>query len=66
LKLSHQLFIALILILRLTPEEFDVKEVYRFGGDAPGEDEQVLYLITSLVGVKGGKYPLRSIHSTLK
>ena len=39
--------------LRLTPEEFDVKEVYRFDGDADEENEQMLYLITTSAGVKG-------------
>lgn len=38
--------------LRLAPDEFDVTQVYRFGGIAP-DDEQVLYLISAFTGIKG-------------
>lgn len=36
--------------LSLTPEEFDIKEVYRFDKNAPREDQMVLYVISSFAG----------------
>jgi len=39
--------------LRLAPDEFDVADVYRFRETAPDYVEQVLFLISSFVGIKG-------------
>jgi hypothetical protein len=39
--------------LRLAPDEFDIAEVYHFGETASRQEEHVLYLISSLPGLKG-------------
>jgi hypothetical protein len=39
--------------LRLSPEEFNVDEVYRFEGDSSPDDSAVIYAISSSTGVKG-------------
>jgi hypothetical protein len=39
--------------LRLTEEEFQIDEVYRFEGDSNPDDNAVVYAFTSPEGVKG-------------
>jgi hypothetical protein len=39
--------------LQLHPEDFEVKEVYRFEGDSTPDDNSILYAIESKDGVKG-------------
>lgn len=39
--------------MRLNPEQFNVDEEYRFGGDAAHEEDTVLVAITSSNGIKG-------------
>lgn len=39
--------------LQLHPEDFEVREVYRFEGDSTPDDNSVLYAIESMSGVKG-------------
>jgi hypothetical protein len=39
--------------LRLTPDEFDVAETYRFRETDPAYIEQALFLISSFIGIKG-------------
>lgn len=39
--------------LQLHPEDFEVKEVYRFDGDSSPDDNSVLYAIESDKGIKG-------------
>jgi hypothetical protein len=39
--------------LRLTEEEFQIDEVYRFEGDPNPEDNAMVYAFTSPTGVKG-------------
>lgn len=39
--------------LRLTPEEFDIEEAYQFDEADFRQEEHILYLISSLPGVKG-------------
>lgn len=39
--------------LTFTPEEFHVREVYRFEGDSNPDDEEVIYVIESSDGKKG-------------
>ena len=39
--------------LQLHPENFEVKEVYRFEGDSSPDDNSVLYAIESDKGIKG-------------
>lgn len=39
--------------LKLTPEHFKIKEVYRFEGNTDPADEAVVYAIESDDGVKG-------------
>lgn len=44
---------CITLQLKLHPEEFEVKEVYRFEGDSTPDYNTVLYAIESKKGVKG-------------
>lgn len=39
--------------LRVTPEEFDVVDVHRFDETASRKGEHLLYLISSLAGIRG-------------
>ncbi len=39
--------------LQLHPEDFEVKELYRFEGDSTPDDNSILYAIESKEGVKG-------------
>lgn len=39
--------------LQLHPEDFEIKEMYRFEGDSTPDDNSVLYAIESKDGVKG-------------
>lgn len=39
--------------LNLTPEEFEIKEIYRFEGDTDPNDEAIVYAIESRDGHKG-------------
>lgn len=39
--------------LNLTPQEFEIKEVYRFEGDTNPSDEEIVYAIESKEGHKG-------------
>ena len=39
--------------LKLTPEEFKIKEVYRFEGNTDPADEAIVYAIESNNGIKG-------------
>ena len=39
--------------IRLSPESFNVDEVYRFEGDSNPDDSSVLYAISSSTGVMG-------------
>ena len=44
---------CITLDLQLHPEDFEVKEMYRFEGDSSPDDNSVLYAIESKNGVKG-------------
>ena len=39
--------------LNLTPDEFEIKEIYRFEGDTNPDDEAIVYAIESRDGNKG-------------
>lgn len=39
--------------INLSPEEFEIKEIYRFEGNTSPEDEEVVYAIESKQGHKG-------------
>lgn len=39
--------------LILKPEDFEIKEFYRFEGNSNPDDEEIVYAIESLNGIKG-------------
>ncbi len=39
--------------INLTPEEFEIKEIYRFEGDSNPDDEEIIYAIESKDGHRG-------------
>lgn len=39
--------------LNLSPQEFEIKEIYRFEGDSNPDDEEIIYAIESKDGQKG-------------
>lgn len=39
--------------INLAPEEFEIKEIYRFEGDTNPDDEAIIYAIESRDGYKG-------------
>jgi hypothetical protein len=44
---------CIVLKLELHPEDFEIKETYRFEGDSTPDDNSVLYAIESNNGIKG-------------
>lgn len=39
--------------LMLKPDDFEIKEFYRFEGDSNPDDEEIIYAIESKEGIKG-------------